>query len=121
MTESPGQGCSSHSCTSGSPVLMGSLCSSNNNRFKSTPSDEPCFKTFAGNTTRPAMRTLMLASRRRENPDMRQLQGADGRRGSSGRTPPTGWVFGAGHRMSDVSAVLGSFCQNLDFGTRLYI
>jgi hypothetical protein len=32
-----------------------------------------------------------------------------------GGTPPTGRAFGAGQHMSDVSAVLGSFCQKLDF------
>jgi hypothetical protein len=42
-------------------MLVGSFSSSINNRLKSTPSDDPCFRTFAGNTM-PAMRTPILAS-----------------------------------------------------------
>ena len=49
-------------------MLVGSFSSSINNRLKSTPSDDPCFRTFAGNTM-PAMRTPILASM--TNPDFR--------------------------------------------------
>src|SRR5438874_7202279 len=61
MTGSPGQGGASHSCMRISLMLVGSFSSSTDNRLKSTSSNEPCFKTFAGKTT-PAMLTLMLAS-----------------------------------------------------------
>src|SRR6266516_6448698 len=64
MTGSPGHGGASHSCIRGSLTLESSFSSSTNNRLKSTSSDEPCFRTFAGNTgnTPPAMRTPILAS-----------------------------------------------------------
>src|SRR5262249_5029428 len=61
MTGSPGQGGASHSCIRIGLMLAGSSPSSTNNRLRSTSSNEPCFKTFAGKTA-PAMLTLMLAS-----------------------------------------------------------
>jgi hypothetical protein len=62
-TGSPGHGGASHSCIRGSLILESSF-SSSNSRLKSTPSDEPCFRVFAGNSgnTIPAMRTPTRAS-----------------------------------------------------------
>src|SRR5262245_40093256 len=52
------------SCIRGSLMLVSSFSSSTNNRLKSTSSEEPCFRIFAGNAgnTIPAMRTPILAS-----------------------------------------------------------
>src|SRR5262245_30692767 len=64
MTGSPGHGGASHSCIRGRLTLVSNFSSSTNNRLKSTSSDEPCFRIFAGNAgnTNPPIRTPILAS-----------------------------------------------------------